>query len=93
MGPLDRLLVHNDLKLRSIMPCSGCCWAGRCNNLHRDGPNMTLIQHFLHKGVLSSVMEGLLPKLCDYVGLELELFEEKRIGTKSYLILACLFPV
>ena len=60
--------------------------------LVRDDPNLTLIQHFLQKGVLTSVMENLLTQLCDIAAsvtsAELELFEETKMGTKSYLILA-----
>ena len=60
--------------------------------LYRDGPDMSLIEHFLRKGVLSSVVEGLLPTLCEIAHATVEPHLESKIGTPSYLNLAWVRP-
>ena len=49
---------------------------------------MGLVEHFLRKGVLNSVVEGLLPTLCEIASATVEPHSESKIGTPSYLKLA-----
>ena len=54
----------------------------------RDGPNMTLVEHFLRKGVVTPEAAKILPKLCSSAKLDVDLYMEKRIGVSSFLRLA-----
>ena len=54
--------------------------------LSQDGPETSLVRHWLLRGQLTTEMTNVLPSLCEYLKAPLDDYvNEKGIGTDSYL--------